>query len=281
MKAFYSILYATLNPAIREQIGVGLILTGENNVIFDYSRTKLSHINAFLPKSASRLLKDNLKNIQHTIDRTIDKNQQNEMDISINGLKERVFTQQYIDYLSRYNKNLLSFSSPVQIDLEPSDENFRTLFDKYIFKESSEKRVVKESINTVIQTRLYPKIKGKVNLDADLNIQDLDTLAMPVHVNFIGKNGQPVVGKAIDFQSRNYDLLANFYDLISLIKAFDEKNTKGKYFVIGDEPDKKSDVHHNLWKHISELKYMDLIPSSEMDQIAEFIEKENVQPFLP
>ena len=160
MKAFYSILYIILNPSISEQIGVGLILTGENKVIFDYSRTKLSHINAFLPKPASKLLKDNLKNIHHTVNTTSETEQENEIDIPINGLKERIFTQQYIDYLSRYNKNLLSFSTPVQIDVEPSNENFRILFEKYIFRQADEKQPVKGSINKIIQTRLYPKIKG-------------------------------------------------------------------------------------------------------------------------
>src|SRR6056297_782241 len=118
MKAFYTILYATLNPVIREQIGVGLILTGENEVFFDYSQKKLSHLNAFMPKHANQLLKDALKNIRYTVDKTKEQKELDELDLDINGLKERVFTEQYLDYLSRYNKNLLSFSSPVQIDIK-------------------------------------------------------------------------------------------------------------------------------------------------------------------
>jgi hypothetical protein len=280
MKAFYTILYATLNPVIREQISVGLMLTGENEVFFDYSQKKLSHLNAFMPKHANQLLKDALKNIRHTVDKTKEQQELDGLDLDIKGLKERVFTEQYIDYLSRYNKNLLSFSSPVQIDIKPDEENFKVLFEKYIYKEPSSVKYLIKSIHTNVEEKLYPRIKGKVNLDADLGIQDIETLAIPVRVNFIGKNEQPVAGKTIDFQSGNYHLEANFGHFISLIKAFDDKKEKGKYYVIGDEPEKKYEKQHNLWKHIQGLHYMDLVPSNETDRIAEYIEKHHVQPYL-
>ena len=280
MKAFYTILYATLNPVIREQIGVGLMLTGENNVFFAYSQTKLSHVNAFLPKHANQLLKDALKNIRFTVERTRKQKELGGLDLNEKGLKERIFTEQYIDYLSRYNKNLLSFSSPVQIDIKPDEDNFKVLFEKFIYKEPSFGKSLKKSIYINVEEKLYPRIKGKVNLDTDLTIQDIDTLAIPVQVNFIGKNEQPVAGKTIDFQTGNYYLEANFGHFISLIKAFDDKNKKGKYYIIGDEPAKKYEKQHNLWKHIRGLHYMDLVPSNETDQIAEYIENHHVQPYL-
>lgn len=280
MKTYYTILYATLNPVIGEQIGVGLMLTGEDNIFFDYSQTKLSYLNALLPKHANQLLKDALKNIRYTVDKTREQKELNGLDLDIKGLKERVFTEQYIDYLSRYNKNLLSFSSPVQIDIKPSEENFNVLFEKYIYKETTSVKSIKKSIYTNVEERLYPRIRGKVNLDADLSIQDIDTLAIPVQVNFIGKNEQPVAGKAIDFQSGNYHLEAKFGHFVSLIKAFDDRKEKGKYYVIGNEPEKKYEKQHNLWKHIQKLHYLELISSNETDQIAEYIEKHDVRPYL-
>jgi len=280
MKTYYTILYATLNPFIGEQIGVGLMLTGEDNIFFDYSQKKLSHVNELLPKPANQLLKDALKNIRYTVDKTREQKELDGLNLDINELKERVFTEQYIDYLSRYNKNLLSFSSPVQIDIQPNEENFNVLFEKYIYKQPTSVKSIEKSIDTNVKERLYPRIKGKVNLDADLTIQDIDTLAIPVLVNFIGKNEQPVAGKAIDFQSGNYHLEAKFGHFVSLIKAFDYRKEKGKYYVIGDEPEKKYEKQHNLWKHIQKLHYMELIPSNETDQIAEYIEKHGVRPYL-
>ena len=281
MKSFYTILYATINPVIQEQIGIGLILTGKDAVYFNYSPDKLRHIKSFYPNSAYQLLKDSLKNIQNTVKQTIEKKEVDALNLKIEGLKDKVFTQEYIDYLARYNKNLLTFSRPKQIDIEPNEHYFNKLFEKYIFKtEKEEKKQETRKINEVMQKNLYPKIKKRVNWDKELRREDIDTLFMPVHVDLIGKNHRAVVGKSIDFHIGNYYLEASLGHYTTLIKAFDVKKEPGKYYVIGDEPDKKYEKQHKTWNEIRSLDYMELVPLNETDRIAEYIEEENVQPFI-
>ena len=131
-----------------------------------------------------------------------------------------------------------------------------------------------------MRKNLYPKIEKRVNLDKDLSKNEIDTLWMPVNVNFIGQNDDAVIGKAIDFQKRNYTIEAELGHLAALIKAFDDKKKPAKYYVMADEPDKKLDKQHVLWKDIAKTNYIDMVPTNETDRIAEFIEKENVQPFI-
>ena len=279
MKSFYTILYATINPVIQEQIGIGLILTGKDTVYFNYSTDKLSHITSFYPNSAYQLLKDSLKNIQNTVNQTIEKKEVDALNLKVEGLKDKVFTQEYIDYLARYNKNLLTFSRPKQIDIEPNEHYFNKLFEKYIFKTEKEEIIKEIRITDVVRKNLYPKIEKRVNLDKELSKNEIDTLWMPVNVNFIGQNDDAVIGKAIDFQKRNYTIEAELGHLAALIKAFDDKKKHAKYYVMADEPDKKLDKQHILWKDIAKTNYIDMVPTNEIDKIAEYIEEKDVQPF--
>lgn len=279
MKSFYTILYAILNPVIQEQISIGLMLIGNEKVRFNYSGEKLRHIKKFYPVPAYQLLKDSLRNIQNTVDQT-DKKENDTLNLKVEGLKDRIFTQEYIDYLSRYNKNLLSFSKPKQIDIEASEYHFNQLFEKFIFKLSKETTNQEARISDVLKLQLYPKIEKRVNLDQELSKKEIDTLWMPVTVNFIGQNDHAVIGKAIDFQKRNYTIEAELGHLAALIKAFDDKKRYAKYYIVGDEPDRKLEKQHILWKDIAETKYMDLVPSNDIDRIAEYIEENKVQPFF-
>jgi|SRR6056297_1538057 len=279
MKSFYAILYATINPVIQEQIGIGLILTGKDAVYFNYSPDKLRHIKSFYPNSAYQLLKDSLKNIQNTVNQTIEKKEVDALNLKVEGLKDKVFTQEYIDYLARYNKNLLTFSRPKQIDIEPNEHYFNKLFEKYIFKTEKEEIIKEIRITDVVRKNLYPKIEKRVNLDKELSKNEIDTLWMPVNVNFIGQNDDAVIGKAIDFQKRNYTIEAELGHLAALIKAFDDKKKHAKYYVMADEPDKKLDKQHILWKDIAKTNYIDMVPTNEIDKIAEYIEEKDVQPF--
>ncbi len=280
MNSYYSILYASINPVIQDKVSIGLILTGENAVYFDYSKEKLSYLNRLFPKSAYNLLKDALKNIELIVGETQKNEKINDLGLSFKSLKDKMFSQQYVAYLSRYNQNLLRFSEPKHIDIEPTREYFNTLFEKYIFKAHHEEKKKGIDINSIVKNKLFPRINERVNINKELTIEDIDTLVMPVNIDFIGKNGNPVAGKTINFESRNYDLKAHFNDIISLIQAFDVKNEQGKYYVIGNEPENTNSEQHKLWNHVRGLNYLDFVPINEIEKIAEYIENEDIHPWF-
>ena len=280
MNSYYSILYASINPVIQDKVSIGLILTGENAVYFDYSKEKLSYLNRLFPKSAYNLLKDALKNIELIVGETQKNEKINDLGLSFKSLKDKMFSQQYVAYLSRYNQNLLRFSEPKHIDIEPTRAYFNTLFEKYIFKAHHEEKKKGIDINSIVKNKLFPRINERVNINKELTIEDIDTLVMPVNIDFIGKNGNPVAGKTINFESRNYDLKAHFNDIISLIQAFDVKNEQGKYYVIGNEPENTNSEQHKLWNHVRGLNYLDFVPINEIEKIAEYIENEDIHPWF-
>ena len=274
MRAFYSILYAPVRQASGEQLAIGLILTDGTKSYFHYSTEKLSIIKKLLPISAFNLLKSYLVGINIKL---------NEQENSVRG---KMINSEYMDYLSNYNSNLLTFSKPSPIDLEINEENFKKLFEKFIFAYNEEKSLVSisESIHALTRLaakRMYSKIENRVNFDRKLTSRDVSTLIVPVNVSFIGKNENPVAGELIDFGSKEHSLSNTLAKFISLIKAFEMKSESGKYFVLGKEPDKINfPQQHETWSHIYNSGFLDFVDADESESVVEYMNTHNVTPFI-
>ena len=115
MKNYYSIIFASIRPEIEEKISIGLLFWNETKKYFEYSNKKLSLSGNLFSDNSYILLKDSLTNIEHTID-----------------LKDKSLDKDYIDYLSKYNQNVLKWTSPKIIDLDVNKDNFKKLFSKLI-----------------------------------------------------------------------------------------------------------------------------------------------------
>lgn len=129
MRSHFSILFATIRPDIEEKISVGLILVDSNSVFFRYSENKLTIVKELLTLPAFEYLNEILHQISKEANGEKEK---------LKGVKtesrpiSQSFSLGYLDYLSRYSNNLLTFSSPKIIDLQTDEQLFERLFKKYI-----------------------------------------------------------------------------------------------------------------------------------------------------
>ncbi len=121
MKAFYSIIYINTNMSIGERLSIGLLFRYEENLRFKYSEHKLWIVKSLLDESAFSLVESYLKNLQKEIKET--------KNTELNNL----LSEDYLDYLSRYANNILSFSAPKPLSIENTDNFFERLYSKYIF----------------------------------------------------------------------------------------------------------------------------------------------------
>ena len=137
-----------------------------------------------------------------------------------------------------------------------------------------------------IKTKLYPKIEDRVNIDISLTSSHFENLFAPIEVNFIGLNGIPVAGQTIDFEKKHYNLENDVTRYVSLTKAIEledrylEDGDKGKYFVIGREPEIKSDKNHSLWEQIRDSDFLEFIDIDEIGIVEEYIKKNDVRPYF-
>ena len=283
MSTYYSILFAPIRPNLSEQLSIGLMLKGEQGSFFALSSNKLSVVKNLLPEPAFKLLKTSLKNITEEFDAH---NNSSDTLFADNNVFEKLFSEQYLNYMSDYNNNLITFTPATSIKLPNSKETFEALFKKFVDTSgfpTNEEKVEKEDsmILNTLKAELYPKIEKRVNLDTEIKLDDYPFLLVQMQLNFIGKSDIPITGFAANFHKPKQYLHNDISRYVTFMKSFEINKTPGKHFLIANEPDKHLfKDQHTSWKHLFDSGIVDIVPVNETDVIAEYIIKQEVRPYL-
>lgn len=279
MKTFFSIIYLPLNANLQEKISIGLVMSNGEQSIFKVSNPKMQIIKGLISSNKFSILKNYFANIVNEIEPKI-----NELKLDIKSdSSNNWLTESYFDYLNRYSNNLVMYSEPRKIEIDVNFENFKPLFNKYVFEYDEEISVIKhEDILSKVKIILFTKIEDMVNLNVTVDSNDFTELLTPVDVNFIGKNGIIVAGQTIDFAKRLYNLENDLTRYISFTKAVDYScANKGKYFLVGQEPCKiENPVNHRTWKHVRESHLVEYVDLSETEKIKDYIISKGVTPYF-
>ena len=278
MRSFYSILYITLNAALNEKIGIGLVMSNKNDSLFHFSRDKLSVFKSLMGVNQYYLIHNYLLAIKKDF-----------KDGSAGPLFKDVksadwVSESYISYLSKYSNNSIQFSTPKSIAIDFNNSNFKRLFEKYIYPFDEVVEPIPEfDIRAMVKRKLFQKIEEKVNLEIELTSEHLKNLITPTEVDILGINHLPVAGQIINFEKRHYYLESDITRFISLTKAIElEKNgTKGKYFILGKEPKRDILKNHELWKHIASSNFLQFVDVDESEEVEEYLDAHDVRPFYP
>lgn len=273
MKTYYSIIYATLKTIVDEKIAVGLILANENHVLYKFSDTKLQLIKSLLKNDNYNFIKTILQTIDNKINTLITN------DLFNNQKVDSFFSESNLSYLADYNNNLILIDKPKIIELEVTDENFKILFEKFVFQ-FVEKKKVHSKIEKTVSKKLYPRIEKRVNLDRIITPAEIDSLYYAVDVNFIGKNGITVTGNIFDFNKPEYHLKAELSQYQLLIMALENIKKNGKYFIVADEPEKDKNNQLSIWNEVLKHKSFEIVIPNEIEKISEYVETNGVQPYF-
>lgn len=279
MKTFFSIIYLPLGPDFQEKISIGMVMSNGADSLIRFSNTKLNALKSLISTDKLSIVKNYLKNLA---EETTENNKLGQFNLTLNSSNDWI-TEKYFSYLNSYSNNLVMFSEPRNVDLNINMDNFKSLFEKFVF--FFEDNNVKTKIDTIYseaRTRLYSKIESNVNLNVTVSSSDFKELITPVDVNFIGKNGIVVAGQTIDFVKRHYNLEHDLTSFVSFSKAVDySRNDRGKYFLVGKEPNKKEHPkNHRTWKHVIHSHLVEYVDISETEMIQDYIRSRNVTPFF-
>ncbi|WP_316844814.1 hypothetical protein [Pedobacter psychrodurus] len=281
MKTLFSILYIPINDTLDEKVSIGLIMFDGERCFFKFASNKLQAVKGLLVNERYHIIKIYLKTLEKEINTTV-YNTDARLSFDLTT-KPNWVNESYIGYLSKYSNNLVQFSETKTIDIELSGETFKRVFEKYIFQ-YDELPLIEgtQNIYDKVKAKLYPKIKGKVNIDRTLTADDFENLFAPVEVNFIGINGIPVAGQAFDFEKKHYNLENDVTRFISLTKALELEGQKdGKYFILGREPYlNKSDKNHLMWTQIRDSDFLEFVDIDEIGIVEEYIDKNHVIPYF-
>lgn len=277
MATYYSILSALIRPEIQEKITVGLLLMGDNDVFFEYSKNKLNSAKTLLSENAHSLLKDGLKNIKVTVNAQQSANKGYHLSFE----KKSPLSESYIEYLSRYNNNILGFTSPKEIELEVNSSIFSSLYKKFI-----DNSIVKEEEAFLPAAKSFIEnnhdiLSRHFNIDEEITFKEVPNLIVPVTVSLIGQNEVATFVQSLNLEKRTDKLSNDISEILFLQKAFSTSQKESVAIAITQEPDKKLfPKQHEIWQQLRNTKDILNYDISEAEKVIEYAEKHNVLPFL-
>lgn len=274
MKTFFSILSIPIRPESGEQIALGLIMSDGESSIFQYSSNKLNILNHLISKEQIKFIRKYLRAINNIINK-VDINDYEIIPFPLDQ-KNLVINEPYIDYLSIYNKNVLTFSKPVKIDLPVIQETYNKLFEKFIDQQPD--IFYRDQITsnvTRVREDFIPSIKQYFTTDCEISEKQFPGIIIPVTVDLYGKNEHPVFAQFVDLERKINYIKNDYYDLKVLKEAISTCHS----FLITAEPIKdKFPVQHDIWNHIRASRIHENIDISEVERIREYAIEHNVTP---
>lgn len=284
MKTYYSILSVQIRPEIQERISIGFLLADEGKVFFNYSKNKLKTAKSLLNENMLSLLRDSLKNIENTaaIENLKDVMPTTQLFIA-ETMKKNTFSADYLTYLSRYNNNVLIFSSPKQIDLEARESVFKALFHKFIDEtELNISGSIRPSAIESFKRKYTPKFKNHFNIDKEVSSKEIPRLVAPVKLFLYGKNDQDVFAQAIEIADRRIqDIDFDLGKLFMVRTAYTEQRKKPKAYLVSKEPPRNEKDQHDIWRQLWKSTSFEYVDVSEAETILDYARKHNVQPIMP
>lgn len=279
MKTFYTILSFNIKPEINERLSIALIMICGEKVFFRYSPYKLSIIQKLTNKETLKATQTYLKLIEEAVySKKAFYSKADLLEIKAESKYDRLFSEQYIEYLSRYNNNLVSFTSPNFIELEGTDHLFDLLYYKFIGDFDNEKEQEQEQVKYIelLKKEFYPRVKPYFNIEKEITSTQFASLITSVKVDLMGKNEITVFGQSIDFEKKNNSIEYTVGNLLQIKRAFPD----AKQFVIGFEPNKNLEVNHRIWENIRQISDFDYVDISEVERITEYAIEHGVTPLI-
>lgn len=276
MATYYSILSALIRPEIQEKITVGLLLMGDNDVFFEYSKNKLNSAKSLLSESAYLSFKDALKNIEAIVNAQQNINKRHQLSLE----KKSPLSDSYIEYLSRYNNNILGFTGPKEIELEANASIFSNLYKKFIDNSIVKEEAFLPAAKSFIANN-HDILSRHFNIDEEITFREVPNLIVPVTVSLIGQNEVATFVQSLNLEKRTDKLSNDISEILFLQKAFSTSKKESSAIAITQEPDKKLfPKQHEIWQQLRNTKDIINYDISEAQRVIEYAKKHDVRPFL-
>jgi len=199
MKSYFSLIKFVNNNDSNENIVVGLIVMSGEKLYYNVSQTKpsftrklnpkcwklfdfsLNKFNSFLGADNALLFKEQYKIFSSSVDRS------------------------YFSRLSNYQNGIFQITEPEPLNMNFDENSFNLYFRKLVGEDPGKphpglsKRSFEKKLKHYYQEKAF---QNRADLHYKVQPDNIPGLFFPVEVDFIAKNGQILVGQAIDFNSQ-------------------------------------------------------------------------------
>ena len=278
METLYCPIYLSTNALSSDRFSVGLIMANNDTLFFNYSDEKLTKVKHLFTNEAFLIVKQYLKSLYKSFN-----TDESDTLFARKEMLNNWVNKQYLSYLGKYSNNLIQFGETTIVDIELNEDIFKKFFEMYVFRYpvliDKEKDI--DILKKTQTISFYEEVSERVNIDREITNKDLNTLLIPTKVGFIGKNEVPTAGDILNLKRNIQTISNNINSFISLTKALnDNQNKKGKYYLIGEEPDKKLKENHHLWNNLRNTKIIDYVELQDIGEITSYFTQHQVTPFF-
>jgi len=253
-------------------------MANNDTLFFNYSDEKLTKVKHLFTNEAFLIVKQYLKSLYKSFN-----TDESDTLFARKEMLNNWVNKQYLSYLGKYSNNLIQFGETTIVDIELNEDIFKKFFEMYVFRYpvliDKEKDI--DILKKPQTISFYEEVSERVNIDREITNKDLNTLLIPTKVGFIGKNEVPTAGDILNLKRNIQTISNNINSFISLTKALnDNQNKKGKYYLIGEEPDKKLKENHHLWNNLRNTKIIDYVELQDIGEITSYFTQHQVTPFF-
>lgn len=278
METLYCPIYLSTNALSSDRFSVGLIMANNDTLFFNYSDEKLTKVKNLFTNEAFLIVKQYLKSLYKSFN-----TDESDTLFAKKEMLNNWVNKQYLSYLEKYSNNLIQFGEATIVDIELNEDIFKKFFEMYVFRYpvliDKEKDI--DILKKTQTISFYEEVSERVNIDREITNKDLSSLLIPTKVGFIGKNEVPTAGDILNLGKNIQTVSNNINRFISLTKALDDnQNKKGKYYLIGEEPDKRLIENHHLWNNLRNTKIVDYVELQDIGKITNYFTEHQVTPFF-
>lgn len=283
MRTFYTLIQAGVNPMAGDKITVGLFMRGADKPRFAWSRSRVRVVRDLMGPDAYRLLMLNLKALHRQCDEEAQLSMGLFSQLPQEDLSKNLLSEPYMEYLSRYSRNLLSFGPLTTIEVEATEEHFQKLYALLVDDRPGMVKELPVHDMEKVRKELQIRTKTWVSWDVLITKQELPHLVMPsVKIQFAGDRGKDterIIGEVVDFEKPEYNLEKQLYELHDVAGALQHAKRFGMGYIIGDEPNKKdSPQQHSTWTAFRSSGLFQVVPIDESERVDEALRAAGVQP---
>jgi hypothetical protein len=252
MKTFFSIISIQTNPISSEKVVMGVLAITENEIYFDYSKSKVALLDKLAPTKIGIgiMAKNTLQQIKQKVDeanKTLTKDQTKLV------FEKSIFSKDYISYLNKYNNGILHFSEPASLPFDFTSEKFRQYYNNFV----GEIAVAETKKEIVTFAKKIKPAFEKEGLDekADLKFTfqpvNFSGILKETNIPLITKNGDICAIQTVDFSLGEQTVVHHLYETLIIQQALNvfgkKANTKVKKIKIAFEEPSQGTLQHDLF----------------------------------
>jgi hypothetical protein len=262
MKTFFSIVSIQTNPISSEKVVMGVLAITENEIYFDYSKSKLGLLDKLAPTKIGigTMAKNTLQQIKQKVadaNKTIAKDQKKLV------FEKSIFSKDYISYLNKYNNGILHFSEPATLPFDFTTEKFTQYYYNFV----GELILIETKKGHItFAKKIKPAfekegLEDKADLKFSFDPLFFQKILKDTPISLITKNGAISAIQAIDFNLGEQTVVNHLYEtniIQESLQLFSQKSdSKINKIKIAFEEPKINTPQHKLFD-LSYHNYKDI-----------------------